>query len=58
MIKCRPIAGDLALGRTFCEAITPFIYRRYLGAAEIAEIKALKHRSNSEPSRPARPRFK
>jgi glutamate-ammonia-ligase adenylyltransferase len=44
LIKCRPVAGDLALGRTFCEAITPFIYRRYLGAAEIAEIKALKRR--------------
>jgi len=44
LIKCRPIAGDLGLGRTFCEAITPFIYRRYLGAAEIAEIKALKRR--------------
>jgi glutamate-ammonia-ligase adenylyltransferase len=44
LIKCRPIAGDLALGRAFCEAITPFIYRRYLGAAEIAEIKALKRR--------------
>jgi [glutamine synthetase] adenylyltransferase / [glutamine synthetase]-adenylyl-L-tyrosine phosphorylase len=44
LIKCRPIAGDLALGRTFLEAITPFIYRRYLAAAEIAEIKALKRR--------------
>ncbi len=44
LIKCRPVAGDLALGQTFCEAITPFIYRRYLGATEIAEIKALKRR--------------
>ena len=44
LIKCRPVAGDLALGRTFQEAITPFVYRRYLGAAEIAEIKALKRR--------------
>jgi glutamate-ammonia-ligase adenylyltransferase len=44
LIKCRPVAGDLALGRTFREAIEPFIYRRYLGAAEIAEIKALKRR--------------
>jgi [glutamine synthetase] adenylyltransferase / [glutamine synthetase]-adenylyl-L-tyrosine phosphorylase len=44
LIKCRPVAGDLALGQTFCEAIRPFIYRRYLGAAEIAEIKALKRR--------------
>jgi [glutamine synthetase] adenylyltransferase / [glutamine synthetase]-adenylyl-L-tyrosine phosphorylase len=44
LIKCRPVAGDLALGQTFLEAITPFVYRRYLGAAEIAEIKALKRR--------------
>ena len=44
LIKCRPVAGDLALGETFQEAITPFVYRRYLAAAEIAEIKALKRR--------------
>ena len=44
LIKCRPVAGDLDLGRTFLEAITPFVYRRYLGASEIAEIKALKRR--------------
>jgi [glutamine synthetase] adenylyltransferase / [glutamine synthetase]-adenylyl-L-tyrosine phosphorylase len=44
LIKCREIAGDLALGKTFREAIEPFIYRRYLGAAEIAEIKVLKRR--------------
>src|SRR5262249_49786134 len=44
LIKCRPIAGDLALGRTFLDAITPFVYRRYLAASEIAEIKTLKRR--------------
>jgi len=44
LIKCRPVAGDLALGETFLEAIKPFVFRRYLGAAEIAEIKALKRR--------------
>jgi [glutamine synthetase] adenylyltransferase / [glutamine synthetase]-adenylyl-L-tyrosine phosphorylase len=44
LIKCRPVAGDLALGVTFQEAITPFVYRRYLAATEIAEIKALKRR--------------
>ena len=44
LIKCRPVAGDLALGRTFQDAITPFVYRRYLAATEIAEIKALKRR--------------
>ena len=44
LIKCRPIAGDLDLGRDFLEAITPFVYRRYLGASEIGEIKAMKRR--------------
>ncbi len=44
LIKCRPIAGDLELGQVFLRAITPFVYRRYLGAAEIAEIKALKRK--------------
>jgi glutamate-ammonia-ligase adenylyltransferase len=44
LIKCRPVAGDMALGRTFQDAITPFVYRRYLAAAEIAEIKTLKRR--------------
>jgi [glutamine synthetase] adenylyltransferase / [glutamine synthetase]-adenylyl-L-tyrosine phosphorylase len=44
LIKCRAIAGDLALGQTFLQAITPFVYRRYLSAAEIGEIKAMKRR--------------
>lgn len=44
LIKCRPIAGDLELGRDFLAAATPFVYRRYLGAAEIGEIKAMKRR--------------
>ena len=44
LIKCRPVAGDVGLGETFLETIKPFVYRRYLGAAEISEIKALKRR--------------
>ena len=44
LIKCRPVAGDLELGQTFCDEIQPFVYRRFLGAAEIAEIKSLKRR--------------
>ena len=44
LIKCRPIAGDLALGADFLAAISPYIYRRYLGATEIADIKAMKRR--------------
>ena len=44
LIKCRGVAGDLDLGADFLQAITPFVYRRYLGAAEIGEIKAMKRR--------------
>ena len=44
LIKCRPAAGDEALGADFLSAISPFVYRRYLGGAEIAEIKAMKRR--------------
>ncbi|MFO0951597.1 MAG: bifunctional [glutamate--ammonia ligase]-adenylyl-L-tyrosine phosphorylase/[glutamate--ammonia-ligase] adenylyltransferase, partial [Isosphaeraceae bacterium] len=40
----RPIAGDLDLGATFLDMISPFVYRRYLSAAEIGEIKAMKRR--------------
>src|SRR5262249_24233822 len=44
LIKSRPVAGDLELGLTFVREVTPFIYRRYLAASEIAEIKTLKRR--------------
>jgi glutamate-ammonia-ligase adenylyltransferase len=43
-IKARPIAGDLQLGDEFLEKLSPWIYRRYLGSADIAGIKALKRR--------------
>jgi len=44
LIKCRPVAGDLDLGGDFLGAISPFVYRRLLGGAEIGEIKAMKRR--------------
>jgi glutamate-ammonia-ligase adenylyltransferase len=44
LIKLRPVAGDLELGERFLREIEPFVYRKYLGFAEINEIKALKRR--------------
>lgn len=44
MVKARPIAGDLELGREFLEQLEPWIYRRYLSRADITGIKALKRR--------------
>ncbi|MGA2033660.1 MAG: bifunctional [glutamate--ammonia ligase]-adenylyl-L-tyrosine phosphorylase/[glutamate--ammonia-ligase] adenylyltransferase [Thermoguttaceae bacterium] len=43
-IKALPVAGDLALGREFLLALTPWIYGRYLSRADISGIKALKRR--------------
>jgi glutamate-ammonia-ligase adenylyltransferase len=44
LIKVRPVAGDLALGQRFLQAIESFVYRKYLSFAEINEIKAIKRR--------------
>jgi glutamate-ammonia-ligase adenylyltransferase len=44
LIKARPVAGDLALGRRFLEAIRPFVWRRHLDFAAIADIRAMKAR--------------
>jgi len=43
-IKARPVAGDLELGRQFLDRLSSWIYRRYLGQADISGIKALKRR--------------
>lgn len=44
MIKARPIAGDLDLGQRFLEAIRPFVWRRGLDFAAVADIHAMKRR--------------
>jgi glutamate-ammonia-ligase adenylyltransferase len=38
MLKARPVAGDLAMGHGFLYAIRPFIWRRHLDFAAVAEI--------------------
>jgi glutamate-ammonia-ligase adenylyltransferase len=44
MIKARPVAGDRALGNEFLEAIRPFVWRRGLDFAAVADIHAMKRR--------------
>jgi glutamate-ammonia-ligase adenylyltransferase len=48
MIKARPVAGDLPLGWAFLEAIRPFIWRRHLDFAAIADIQAMKARIDAQ----------
>ena len=47
MIKARPVAGDLALGVRFLEGIRPFVWRRHLDFAAIADIRAMKLRMDA-----------
>ena len=42
MIKARPVAGDLALGREFMDRLKPYIWRKYLDFAAIADVQSLK----------------
>jgi glutamate-ammonia-ligase adenylyltransferase len=51
LIKVRPVAGDLSLGRAFLTGIEPFVYRKYLSFAEINGIKALKRQIEKKAAR-------
>ena len=44
MTKARPVAGDIPRGDAFLAAIRPFIWRRRLDFAAIADLHAMKRR--------------
>jgi glutamate-ammonia-ligase adenylyltransferase len=50
LLKARPIAGDLGLGRRFVEMVEPFVYRRYLDHAALEEI--FRHKLRAEQQQP------
>lgn len=41
-IKARPVAGDLEAGERFLRELTPFVFRKYLDYAAIADIHSIK----------------
>lgn len=41
-IKARPVAGDIAAGEDFLRQLDPYIWRKYLDYAAIADIHAMK----------------
>jgi glutamate-ammonia-ligase adenylyltransferase len=47
LIRARPVAGDLKLGKSFIETIRPFVWRQTLEIAEIEEIRGLKKKIDS-----------
>ena len=42
LIKARPVAGDIAAGEAFLGELTPYIWRKYLDYAAIADIHSIK----------------
>ena len=42
MIKARPAAGDAALGAEFLDRLKPYIWRKYLDFAAIADVQSMK----------------
>ncbi len=42
MIKARPVAGDIEAGERFLGQLTPFIWRKYLDYASIADVQSIK----------------
>ncbi len=42
LIKARPCAGDVAAGEALLKGLSPFIWRKYLDFAAVADIHAMK----------------
>src|SRR5262249_33306393 len=42
LIKARPCAGDVAAGETLLAELSPFIWRKYLDFAAVADVHAMK----------------
>lgn len=42
MIKARAVAGDIAAGNALLDELSPFIWRKYLDFAAIADVHAMK----------------
>ncbi len=47
LIRARPVAGDVKLGKRFMKKIEPFVWRRTIDYAELEEIKGLKRKIDS-----------
>ncbi|MCZ6605509.1 MAG: glutamine-synthetase adenylyltransferase, partial [Alphaproteobacteria bacterium] len=48
MIKARPAAGDLKVGAAFLDHLKPFIWRKHLDFAAIADIQSIKRQIEAQ----------
>ncbi len=47
MIKARPCAGDIEAGEKILGALSPFVWRKYLDFAALADVHAMKRQINA-----------
>lgn len=47
MIKARACAGDIAAGEKILNELSPFVWRKYLDFASVAEVHAMKRQINA-----------
>ena len=47
MIKGRACAGDIAAGETILDELSPFVWRKYLDFASVADVHAMKRQINA-----------
>jgi len=52
MIKARQVAGDTQAGEEFIQAIQPFIWRKHLDFATIADINSIKRQMHTSSTAP------
>jgi len=54
LIKARPVAGDIALGKRLLNDLSPFIYRRYLDFGAFQSLRELKQEIDRQVERKSR----
>ena len=47
MIKARACAGDISAGESFLNELSPFVWRKYLDFAAVADVHAMKRQINA-----------
>jgi glutamate-ammonia-ligase adenylyltransferase len=48
LIKARPVAGNLMLGKSFLKEVHPILYRRFVDYSVLAEIRSMKQKILAE----------
>jgi len=51
LLKARPVAGDMVLGRRFLDGVAPFVYRRYLDYTTVQALADMKRRIDERGGR-------